>query len=274
MDWMPRDPAAFWTMIGAIAIPMGALLSELYRRLRNILQAELGPLKEQNEWLKTQIEQRLQLPTFAMNAVELTEKSAQLRIEELKREHEQALRSRDEAKSGELASAVQELETLKKRLQELNAERNRIVHRVEGVLRAREPVDSTNGFGLPTGPILLVRQDGKVGALKAIDQASDRRGKFIRYAWWFIPDGSTDFSSPDTEFGFGETGEHVSTNPQLTIGPISVTWSMGGDGLGWVYYGTTSGSPDYELAITQEADISRVDASHYRFFKHPRYREA
>ncbi len=273
MDIIPGDAAGFWAMVGAIAIPVGAMIAELYRRLMNGIRSEIKPLQEQNQWLKDQLDVRLQLPTFARDAVELTEKGAERRIEELKKEHSEALRAKDEEKQAETGRAVEELEQLRSRLLALDVERSNLVHRVSGFLSSRRPVDSENGFGLPTGPILLVRFQGKVGALKAVDQASDSRGKFIRYAWWYLPDGSTDFSVPGVEFGFGETGEHLSSSPKVEIGPIKLTWSMGGDGLGWVYYGNSAGSPDYELAITREVDISRVDAKHFEFFPHPKYRK-
>src|SRR3712207_5650116 len=55
---------------------------------------------------------------------------------------------------------------------------------------------SGNSVRLPTGRILVVRYAGKYGAIQAIDQASEERGGFIRYAWWYQPDGSGSFISP------------------------------------------------------------------------------
>jgi hypothetical protein len=134
-----------------------------------------------------------------------------------------------------------------------------------------------NSVTLPTGRILVVRYAGKYGAIKAIDQASEKRGGFIRYAWWYQPDGSGSFISSTAETGYGETRDYVPTNgepgigtirhtPSLEIGPIELEWSMASDGYGYVYNGPPGHhSEEYELGLTNDTDISRVDGARLDF---------
>jgi hypothetical protein len=136
-----------------------------------------------------------------------------------------------------------------------------------------------NSVTLPTGRILVVRYDGKYGAIKAIDQASEKRGGFIRYAWWYQPDGSGSFISSTAETGYGETRDYaprdggpdigtIRQTPSLEIGPVELEWSMASDGYGYVYYGPPGNhSEEYELALTNETDISRVDGAHLDFLQ-------
>lgn len=135
-----------------------------------------------------------------------------------------------------------------------------------------------NGLLLPTGVILLVRYNGRYGAVQAVDQRyQSLREEYIRYAWWYQPDGTGIFTSPTTEAGFGEVRFgyqereeqpniwNVTQGPEgqwLHIGPIRLMWSAGGNGQGWVYFGESSNaSPEYELLITNEIDITRIDAT-------------
>jgi hypothetical protein len=68
------------------------------------------------------------------------------------------------------------------------------------------------------------------------------------------------------EVGFGETGEMRGEPAQIKIGPIRLGWSIGGEGAGWVYFGpNVRPSLGYELALTHEIDITRLDTSGLEF---------
>lgn len=113
-----------------------------------------------------------------------------------------------------------------------------------------------------------MRHSGKYGALKAIEQTGSKRGAAIRYQWWYQPDGSSSLISPGIQTGYGEAREGGPPGPRLQIGPIELEWSMCNDGSGWVYFGPLGGhSHEYELALTDETDISQVDLSRLQFFQ-------
>ncbi len=120
---------------------------------------------------------------------------------------------------------------------------------------------------LRTGRIIAVRYEEKYGAFQAVDQSTKERGAFIRYIWWYQPDGSGSFINESAQTGYAESRE-LSPGPstKLEVGPIELGWSASGDGVGWVYYR----HPDrhdiiYELAETDEVDITKVDASKLKF---------
>ncbi len=170
----------------------------------------------------------------------------------------------------EVAAEIQELERIRGQLTQVANERDLLHQQLQYSVLARPSQHGKNAVGLPTGPILLVKHQDRYGAVKAIDQASDKRGKFVRYVWWYQPDAdAADFLSAVTKTGIGETKEdYPGPLPQLKIGPIELEWSMGGDGQGWVYYGPSSTrSEEYELALTNEVDITRVRVDRYEFQK-------
>jgi hypothetical protein len=159
--------------------------------------------------------------------------------------------------------------------------------KVDNAVSASQPQRSGNSASLPNGYILVVRHAGKYGALQAVEQRiypSNRR-PFIWYAWWYQPDGSGIFSSPNTQRGFSAAQEpftwdeiHESSRqntplrvdrwPVLKIGPIHLQWSSARDGRGHVYFGPPFHySDEYELAVTNEVDITKVDGSQLKFFR-------
>ncbi len=134
--------------------------------------------------------------------------------------------------------------------------------------RSQHPYYSGNAINVPDGRILVVRHSGKYGALKPLEQTSMERGASIRYQWWYQPDGSSSFTNSSVQTGYGEAREGASSGPRLLIGPIELEWSVCGDRLGWVYFGPLGGhSPDYELALTSETDISKLDLSRLQFLR-------
>jgi hypothetical protein len=69
--------------------------------------------------------------------------------------------------------------------------------------------------------------------------------------------------------GVGESGiSSIHQTPRLEIGPIELEWSMASDGYGYVYFGPPGArSEEYELALTDETDISRVDGTRLDFLQ-------
>ncbi len=145
-----------------------------------------------------------------------------------------------------------------------------------------EPYYSSNSVGLPTGVILVVRHAERYGAIKAIDQAHQDRGGFIRYVWWYQPDGSGSFINPNAHTGYGDTRDYVpavgergelsgKVMPRLYVGPIELQWSMSDDGYGFGYFGpperTTEEAQQYEMSITDETDISKVRTEALEFVR-------
>ena len=56
--------------------------------------------------------------------------------------------------------------------------------------------------------------------------------------------------------------------PTLQIGPIHLEWSTAHDGMGYVYFGPHGHhSDEYEVAVTNEVDITRIDGSRLNFFR-------
>jgi hypothetical protein len=271
MDW-----SLFWTIIGSVAgvlaiiAPFIAWLGNRYRkRVQNEIKKEFEPLVEQNkrlaeenQRLNTEINTRLQMPSYSLEAIKLTEIAAERKVEEITKRYEEAVTSKDQALADTLQSKLREIESLRQSIDAITKERSMLETRLQSAIVKRQPRIGNNAIGLPTGLILLVRHNGKYGAVQAIDQSSQNRGSFIRYAWWYQPDGSGSFTKGNVEFGFGETSEgRPGVTPRLQIGPIQLEWSIGGEGSGWVYFGPkVTPSPDYELLVTNEVDISMVNA--------------
>ncbi len=273
----------FWVAVGSVAtvlLGVGALVRWVGGRIERSIEEAIRPIREENRRLREEIDTRLRMPSFALNNIESIERTAKLRVEEIERQRAEALRSNQEEHAQMLAERRQEIESLRQQLDLAETERSRLASELEESLAPERPYYSGNAVGLPTGFILVVRHQGKYGAVKAIDQASADRGGFIRYAWWYQPDGSGSFINLNTQTGYGETHDHVpgvpetqppppSWWPELEIGPIKLEWSLSWDGYGYVYFGThNSNHEEYELAITDKVDISKVEASRLEFFRY------
>jgi hypothetical protein len=126
-----------------------------------------------------------------------------------------------------------------------------------------------NAISLPTGFILVFRDQGFIAALSAVDQRSMSTGASITYSWWYLPDGNaTNFHSPDIETGVRTFRE----GNALEIGPLRVNWSLGKNGLGWIYFGDEMKPPShYELALTNQVDIQKVDVASLDFKRYVRH---
>lgn len=278
MQISPQTPSDFWAMIGAVAAActvIGGVIVFLYSRLRAATRREFEPISEENKRLRAELEDRLRLPNYVKDVVQLTEAAADRKIEDLHRQLAEARKADDNKEAEAVSAEIDELERMREQLNRAARERDALQQQLQGALFARPASHGDNAVGLPTGPILLVKHAGRYGAIKAIDQASDKRGKFIKYAWWYQPrDDQTNFLTADTLAGVAETREGIrGRSPQIMIGPISLEWSMGGDGFGWVYYGPSSTpSPGYEFAMTNEVDITRVDVRRYSFNAAPQLR--
>ena len=260
------DETLFWTIIGAVAAVIGVLSPIVYaigRGVRRQFVRDLEPIRDENRRLREELDTRLRLPTFGLDAVRLTELAAQRRIEEIEQGYRKAVEQKDQQLANALAEQLREIGELRQQLDATSAARGRLETSLRNAIVPRRLQGSGNGVSLPTGEILIVKLEGKYGAVKAADQASSERGSFIRYIWWYQPDGSGVFVGPTTQTGYSETREvRGRPSPQLEVGPIRLQWSVGGDGIGWVYFGPgTSPSPGYQLGLTNEIDIARVDAA-------------
>jgi hypothetical protein len=129
---------------------------------------------------------------------------------------------------------------------------------------------SEHAVRIPTGYITFVRwrhDTVAVGVFRADEQDYGGTGRFehlfIRYVWWFQPNGDRTFRTRATRSGYGETEEtSPTTGHVLQLGPMSVQWSGAGRGFGWVYFTPPWGSarpPIYEIGLTCAVDLHRVD---------------
>jgi hypothetical protein len=198
----------------------------------------------------------------ALARVQAVEDAAKRQAEQLEQERESALPANQQEHARRLAVRLQEIETLRTQLGEAETERGRLSQELENAISAPHPEYFGNSVSLLNGYILVVRYSGMYGALQAVEQwgygyGLTNRRPFIRYAWWYQPDGSGTFASPDTERGFGATegvltGEQVEAGlgrmlaphlkldswPTLKIGPIHLEWATASrDGEGLVYFG-------------------------------------
>jgi hypothetical protein len=280
----------FWEIAGVLVALVGGVFA--------LTRYVVGKIERAFD---ARLDARLRAPTFAMESIEAIEQAASARVqaveedarrkvEELEQKKESALRANKQEHAQRLAAQLQEIERLRTRLEEAETERGRLSglsQELENAISAPEPVYSGNSVSLSNGYTLVVRYAGMYGALQAVEQwghAHNRR-PFIRYAWWYQPDGSGTFASPDTERGFGATEEpftleqlnasmqqgrglRADRQPTLQIGPIDLEWSIAGNGMGYVYFGPYGNhSDEYELAVTNEVDITKVDGSLLNFFR-------
>lgn len=259
-------------MVGVLFAIFVALMAGVWKLIRGTIVKEFAPIREQNDRLREELDRRLRFPEFASGVVELTDRAAQEKIRNLEAQHDHALRERDEASAREIQAKLNEIENLRN-------EHEVLTTRLQTAVIPTPPEVSGNALGVPTGLILIVRKDGKYGAVQVVDRQSKGRDEFVRYAWWFQPDGSSIFTNERADAGFKEARRNALpgsgmavvmrvTDALLEVGPIRLMWSSGGQGFTWVYYGPSSNpSPDYELAVTDAIDISKVDASRVRLGK-------
>jgi rRNA-processing protein FCF1 len=146
---------------------------------------------------------------------------------------------------------------------------------VEEVRSAIPSYVRTNAVTISDGQLLIVRHNGRYGAVQPIKQVMTRdAGKeYIHYHSWFLPDGSWKFDQLGTVETFTGTarlpqvGESIEES-QLRIGPIRLEWSGDSTGMGYVYFGPSSTpSPEYELTVLNESDITQIDASQLQFYR-------
>ena len=129
-----------------------------------------------------------------------------------------------------------------------------------------------NAISLPTGFILVVQTDNALAAIQALDQTDSKRGSLIRYVWWYqeCSDQTRNFLSDNVETGFGVAGEKEPHRPpSLRVGPLTIPWSMAGNGSGWVYFGDEIKPPlSIKLALSNAVDITKIDLRNLEFHRH------
>jgi hypothetical protein len=260
---MINDWGLFWIAVSAVVALLamiGGLLIWIVDRFF------IDPVKQENKQLKREIDTKLQLPSYSLDAVRLTELAAQRKIEEIEIEYEKAVEEKDEQLASELSEHLKVIEQLKNQLDKVSNERTSLQQNLQTSLSNRKFIHTGNALGLPTGFILLIKQGDKYGALKAIDQSTSNRGSFIKYYWWYQPNGTGKFTIPSVQFGYDEGSEGKTGSDFLEIGPIKLEWSAGPEGQVWVYFGSSARpSDEIELVVTTEIDISRIDAKNFKF---------
>jgi len=272
---MNIDWNVLWTAVAAIVAALtmfGTIGVKLLGASRDKYTKEVQDLRDDNRRLRDDMQSRLQLPSFGLDAIKLTEIAAQRKLDEIQNEYKVAIEQKDEKLAAELSHRISEIEDLRRKVESSLLEREELQAKLRSSLTSRPPSFGQNAVGLPCGLILLVRSQAKYGALLAVEQSHANRGAHIRYVWWYQPDGSTNLLAPNVEVGFGEASEKFpGPSPMLRIGPIALEWSIGGEGQGWVYYGMSSASEvDVELAVTNAIDISTLDVQHQNFRRRER----
>lgn len=274
IDW-----SLFWTIIGSVAgvlsvlIPLVILLINGFKkRTHENIKKEFEPFIEQNKQLSedlkrlnSEINTKLQLPAYSLDVIKLTELATERKIEEITKQYEEAVVSKDKELANTLQANLDEINLLRKSIDTTTRERNALENKLQNVIERPQIQLAANAVRLPTGLILLVRYNGKYGALQAVDQSSKERGSFIKYAWWYQPDDLMNFITGSPQFGFGETAEGIVGQPPiLKIGPINLSWSICSESSGWVYFGQGPTSADYELLVTNEISITSVNITKYK----------
>ncbi|MBD0377155.1 MAG: hypothetical protein ICV51_16195 [Flavisolibacter sp.] len=276
---LPRTPEGFWTMIGAITgilTAFSTFLLFLYKKWEKAISKKFDPILQENQKLRQDLEERYRYPQFAKDAISLTEIGAERQIQKLRDEHQKALEEDKQQRAIEISAKISELKNLQDRFIQISTERDKLQQQLRNSI-IREEVKHDNAVLLYTGLILLIKYKGSCGAIKAIDQAWKDRDSFIKYYWWYQTEPNiNNFISPSTQSGYAETGEWVQNGnekrynkPILNIGPIKLQWSAGGNGAGWVYYGLGIPSDDYQLALTNEIDITKINITNYKFERAP-----
>ncbi len=202
---IPTDASGFWTMIGslvAVVVLLAGFVTFIYRVLKRAANKDVENLKAENKLLQSELDVRFRFPEYAKGIIQLTEDAAEARIKELEIRYAAAIREKDQEKAHALDSKVKEIQALTKQFETASVIQNELQGKLRSALVEAPPEPNQNAYALPVGLILLVKYDGKYGALQAVEQASHERGAFIRYAWWFQPDGSGSFINESAQFGF------------------------------------------------------------------------
>lgn len=257
-------PEKVWIIAGVViaVLVLGYVGFKLYKKFTDDDGEEL---EEKIEEFKNELQTRYGSSKYAKSVIEL-EVTAFRKTAHLKALHSEAVEQNEDEKARLIEEQIQQIEILQKELRESALRHEEAEAKLRSAVAILHPPLGKKAMRLLTGQILLIRHLGKYAAVQAIDQASGDRGGFVRYAWWYQPDGTGIFTNSSAVTGFGETGEGKGN--QMEIGPIKLSWSKSDDGAGWVYFGpTVVPSPDFELAYTSETDISKVDAATFVFLK-------
>lgn len=133
---------------------------------------------------------------------------------------------------------------------------------------------------IPTGVVILVRQDGRYGAFVMRRQIPSPER--VEYAWWLCADGASDFrASQNLVTSEGEAFVNGRMLAPIRFGPFSVGWSSSEPGAGFLYYRHVPcedvASTDLHFCVTTEHSIENIDASDpkwdYRAFWAPEANE-
>jgi len=112
---------------------------------------------------------------------------------------------------------------------------------------------------VPDGCIVLVREGSRRGAFILTNQHTTPETTDVH--WYARTDAGGSFVPPDPSIA---TGKSVGV-AKVSFPGFTVDWSIAEDGKGWVYFSVlptdTKSAPQYEMCVTDETDIARIDAN-------------
>jgi len=114
-------------------------------------------------------------------------------------------------------------------------------------------VASSNSIGIPYDRLVLFRHHDRLMALELSTRT--QLGDTISYRW-HRADERDSFAPGAVESGEGETAERPSTGRIILPGPLTLEWSRGSTGMGWLYW--PAGDSDlavYSRPFQRLADI-------------------
>ncbi len=116
-------------------------------------------------------------------------------------------------------------------------------------------------IGVPYGPIVLLRSDEQLVALRITSES--QLGQVIEIEWFAPPVGGKDFTNAIR--GKGTAREHRGIG-HIAAGPLRLEWSRGSAEMGWIYWpdeGTDLAACSRVWASLDEIDPDAPDVRWY-----------
>ena len=118
---------------------------------------------------------------------------------------------------------------------------------------------AANESPVPDGCIVLVREGTHRGAFILTNQRMTPETTDLQ--WYSRSDGGGTFLATDPSVASGKNNGVT----RVTFSSFDIGWSTNGNGKGWVYFSVLPTEsqlpPQYEMCVTDETDISRIDAN-------------
>ncbi len=126
---------------------------------------------------------------------------------------------------------------------------------------------AANESPVPDGRIVLVRHGAQRAAFILTNQRTTPEATDLQ--WFLRTDGGGSLVPTDPSVA---TGKAVGVT-KVDFRGFAIKWSIAEDGEGWVYFSVlptdTTSPPRYEMCVTDETDITRIDANDLKWI----YRE-